>query len=228
MFTGAHLMATQRTTKKAPGKTKTPPALKKAPSKTAAPKEAAPKPKGASAKTARGGVAKTAPKKGTATKALEPSADDNPRLPDFRLTDQKGQLVSRKELLGAPFVLYFYPKDDTPGCTTEACEFSNDIRKFEKLSATVLGCSADDAEKHKKFIAKYKLKIDLLSDPTHAVMAKYGAWGEKVLYGRKMEGVIRSTTIIDPDGKVARHWKKVKAAGHAESVQAVLTDLQSE
>jgi peroxiredoxin Q/BCP len=150
------------------------------------------------------------------------------KAPAFRLLDQDGEAHSLGDYAGQWLVLYFYPKDDTPGCTTEACEFSNGIKKFEKLSATVLGCSADDAERHKKFIAKYKLKIDLLSDPDHTVMAKYGAWGEKVLYGRKMTGVIRSTVIIDPAGKIARHWKKVKSAGHADSVQAALTDLQSE
>jgi peroxiredoxin Q/BCP len=150
------------------------------------------------------------------------------KAPAFRLPDQNGKTHSLADYAGRWLVLYFYPKDDTPGCTTQACEFTAGIKKFEKLSATVLGCSADDAEKHQKFIAKHKLKIDLLSDPTHAVMAKYGAWGEKVLYGRRSEGIIRSTTIIDPDGKVARHWKKVKAAGHAEAVQAALTELQSE
>jgi thioredoxin-dependent peroxiredoxin len=148
------------------------------------------------------------------------------KAPAFKLTDQDGKAHSLADYAGQWVVLYFYPKDDTPGCTTEACEFSAGIKKFEKLDAVVLGCSADDAERHKKFIAKYKLKIDLLSDPTKAVMTKYGAWGEKVMYGRKMEGVIRSTVIIDPAGKVARHWKKVKAAGHAESVQAALEELQ--
>lgn len=150
------------------------------------------------------------------------------KAPAFRLPDQDGKNHSLADYAGQWLVLYFYPKDDTPGCTTEACDFSNGIKKFEKLSAAVLGCSGDDAEKHKKFIAKYKLKIDLLSDPSHAVMTKYGAWGEKVMYGKKVTGVIRSTVIIDPEGKVAKHWKKVKAAGHAEAVQAALTDLQND
>ncbi len=123
-------------------------------------------------------------------------------------------------------MLYFYPRDDTPGCTVEACEFTEGIRGFTKLDAEVLGCSPDTPEKHRKFIEKYKLKLTLLSDPEHEVMEAYGAWGDKVLYGRKFRGVIRSTAIVDPKGKIAHHWKKVKAKGHAESVRKKLTELQ--
>ena len=142
--------------------------------------------------------------------------------PAFQLPDQDGKKRKLSEFRGQWFVLYFYPKDDTPGCTVEACEFTEGVRGFAKLDAVVLGCSADSPESHRKFIAKYGLKITLLSDPEHEAMKAYGAWGEKVLYGRKMIGVIRSTVIVDPKGNVAHHWKKVKAKGHAESVRATL------
>ncbi len=116
-------------------------------------------------------------------------------------------------------VVYFYPKDDTPGCTKEACGFRDSIKQFEALDAVVLGVSPDAADSHTRFIEKFKLPFTLLSDPDKKVMGKYGAWGEKVLYGKKMVGVIRSTTIVGPNGKVLKHWKKVaKAADHPARV----------
>ena len=127
---------------------------------------------------------------------------------------------------GQWLVLYFYPNDDTPGCTTEACDFTNGLKDFEKLDAAVVGCSPNSLESHKKFIAKYKLKVRLLSDPEHKAMTAYGAWGEKVLYGKKSIGVIRSTVIVGPDGKVAHHWARVKAKGHADSVREKLKELR--
>jgi len=147
--------------------------------------------------------------------------------PAFQLPDQDGKKRKLSEFRGQWVVLYFYPKDDTPGCTVEACEFTEGVRGFTKLDAVVLGCSADSPESHRKFIAKYGLKITLLSDPEHEAMKAYGAWGEKVLYGRRMIGVIRSTVIVDPKGNVAHHWKKVKAKGHAESVRATLEALKT-
>jgi peroxiredoxin Q/BCP len=149
------------------------------------------------------------------------------KAPAFRTKDQDGQTRSLGEFAGQWVVLYFYPKDDTPGCTTEACDFTAGIAKFTKMDAVVLGCSADSEERHQKFIAKYKLKITLLSDPDHAVMEKYGAWGEKTMYGKKVTGVIRSTVLIDPKGKVAHHWAKVQAKGHADKVREKLAELQS-
>lgn len=146
--------------------------------------------------------------------------------PAFALQDQDGESVSLAGLEGQWVVLYFYPKDDTPGCTKQACEFTAGIAEFEKLDAVILGCSPDDAASHRKFIAKYDLKVRLLSDPAHATMEAYGAWGEKVLYGRKSVGVIRSTALIDPAGNVAHHWKKVRAAGHAGHVAARLEALR--
>jgi peroxiredoxin Q/BCP len=146
--------------------------------------------------------------------------------PDFALLDQDENELSLSELRGSWVVLYFYPRDDTPGCTTEACEFTEGIESFRELDAVVLGCSPDTPEKHRKFIAKYDLGVRLLSDPEHAAMEAYGAWGEKKMYGRTSMGVIRSTVIIDPKGRIAHHWKRVKAKGHAEKVREKLEELR--
>ena len=149
------------------------------------------------------------------------------KAPDFTLPDQDGEKVSLKGLRGSWVVLYFYPKDDTPGCTTQACEFTAGIRDFRGLDARVVGCSPDSPASHRAFIAKFGLDLTLLSDPEHRVMEKYGAWGEKTLYGKTMMGVIRSTVLIDPAGKVAHHWGRVQAAGHAEKVRDRLAELQT-
>ncbi len=149
------------------------------------------------------------------------------KAPAFSLPDQDGKTVKLADFKGRWVVLYFYPKDNTPGCTTEACDFTDGIKDFEKLDAVVLGCSADSAESHQKFIAKYKLKVTLLSDADHAMMEAYGAWGEKNLYGKKVVGIIRSTVIIDPEGRVAHVYPKVKSAGHAEAVRAQLAALRA-
>jgi peroxiredoxin Q/BCP len=149
------------------------------------------------------------------------------KAPELSLPDQDDQTVKLGDYKGKWVVLYFYPKDDTPGCTTEACDFTAGIKGFEKIDAVVLGCSPDSPERHRKFIAKYNLKVRLLSDPDHAVLEKYGAWGEKNMYGRITMGVIRSTVIIDPQGKVAHHWPKVRAEGHAAAVKEKLDELRA-
>lgn len=149
------------------------------------------------------------------------------KAPPFSLEKHDGSIVKLASLKGQWVVLYFYPRDDTPGCTTEACEFTAGIKGFEKLEALVFGCSPDSPESHRKFIAKYKLKISLLSDPDKSVMKAYGAWGEKTLYGKTVVGVIRSTVIINPDGKIAHRWGRVKTAGHAEAVRDMLSTLQA-
>ena len=146
--------------------------------------------------------------------------------PAFPLPDQDDKPVKLSDYKGSWLVLYFYPNDDTPGCTTEACDFTAGLKDFEKLDAVVVGCSPNTTESHRKFIAKYKLKVRLLSDPSHEVMASYGAWGDKVLYGKKTVGVIRSTVIIDPNGKVAHHWGQVKSKGHADAVRDKLKELR--
>ncbi len=148
--------------------------------------------------------------------------------PAFTLLNQDDEKVRLSDFAGSWVVLYFYPRDDTPGCTKEACEFSAGITAFRGLTAAVLGCSPDDPSRHRAFIKKYKLKITLLSDPTHAVMEKYSAWGEKTLYGRTSIGVKRSTVLINPAGKVAHHWRAVKAAGHADKVAQKLSELQAD
>ena len=157
----------------------------------------------------------------------EPGITVGAKAPAFTLHDQDGEPVSLEGLKGRWVVLYFYPKDDTPGCTTEACEFTEGIEAFEGLDAVVLGCSPDSVESHRRFIAKHALRLRLLSDPEHEVMSRYGAWGEKTMYGRTTQGVIRSTVLIDPEGAVARHWPRVKAAGHAEAVRAALAALRA-
>jgi peroxiredoxin Q/BCP len=143
--------------------------------------------------------------------------------PAFTLTDASGKTVSLADFAGKDLVLYFYPKDDTPGCTKEACGFRDGWKEIQKLGAVVVGVSADDAASHGKFIKKYKLPFPLLSDPDKKVMTKYGAYGEKILYGRKTMGVIRSTVWIGPDGKVRRHWARIpKAEAHPEKVLEAL------
>jgi len=147
--------------------------------------------------------------------------------PDFSAIDHNGAMFNLREARGSWLVLYFYPKDDTPGCTTEACEFTEGIESFRDISAEVIGCSPDSPERHRKFIEKYGLKLRLLSDPEHKVMEAYGAWGEKKLYGKKVVGTIRSTVIIDPEGRIAHRWKSVRAKGHAEKVRERLEKLQA-
>jgi len=150
------------------------------------------------------------------------------RAPAFTLPNQDDEKVRLSDLKGSWIVLYFYPRDDTPGCTTEACDFTDALGEFEDLDAVVLGCSPDSTESHRRFIGKHDLGIDLLSDPEHAVMETYGAWGSKTMYGRTSEGVIRSTVLIDPAGKVAHHWPRVRAKGHAEKVAQTLAARQAQ
>jgi peroxiredoxin Q/BCP len=143
--------------------------------------------------------------------------------PAFTLTDAGGKTVSLADFAGKDLVLYFYPKDDTPGCTKEACGFRDFWKEIQKLGAVVVGVSGDGAESHRKFIEKYRLPFALLSDPGKKMMAKYGAYGEKTLYGRKTMGVIRSTVWIGPDGKVRKHWARIpKAEAHPEKVLEAL------
>ena len=149
--------------------------------------------------------------------------EEGKAAPAFTLADANGNEVSLKSLAGKNVIVYFYPKDDTPGCTKEACGFRDGWSDLKKAGAVVLGVSADSGASHKKFAAKYKLPFTLLSDPDRAVMETYGAWGEKVMYGKKVTGVIRSTVWIGPDGKVKKHWKRVReAATHPDEVIAAL------
>jgi peroxiredoxin Q/BCP len=142
--------------------------------------------------------------------------------PVFSLPDQDGSAVSLADFAGRRVVVYFYPADDTPGCTKEACQFSDLVDEYAALGVEVLGISPDGGTRHQRFRAKYGLKIALLSDPTHEVMARYGAFGEKTLYGRKTVGVIRSTFLVGADGRIERAWYHVRADGHAAKVLQAL------
>ncbi len=142
--------------------------------------------------------------------------------PVFSLPDQDGSAVSLADFAGRRVVVYFYPADDTPGCTKEACQFSDLVDEYAALGVEVLGISPDGGTRHQKFRAKYGLKIALLSDPEHEVMARYGAFGEKTLYGRKTVGVIRSTFLVGADGRIERAWYHVRADGHAAKVLQAL------
>ena len=143
--------------------------------------------------------------------------------PDFTLQDAAGRRVSLADFKGKDVIVYFYPKDDTPGCTKEACGFRDLWKDLRKAGVVVLGVSADDAESHTKFSDKYRLPFTLLSDPDRKVMTAWGAYGEKILYGKKTTGVIRSTVWVGPDGSVRKHWKRVAdAAKHpAQVLEAV-------
>ena len=144
--------------------------------------------------------------------------------PGFELESDAGETVKLSDLRGSPVVLYFYPKDDTPGCTTEACEFRDAYDVFRDRGAEVLGVSPDTAASHDKFKSKYGLPFTLLADPDHAVAEKYGVWTERNSGGKKSMGIKRSTFLIDRDGNVARAMMGIKPAGHADEVLAALPD----
>jgi thioredoxin-dependent peroxiredoxin len=145
---------------------------------------------------------------------LQPGDD----APAFVLADQDGNQVDLGSYRGRKVVVYFYPKDDTPGCTKEACQFNDELSAFEGLGIDVIGISADDAESHKRFRGKYGLQFRLLSDPGHEVTSRYGAYGEKLLNGKPTIGVIRSTFLVDEDGRIQQAWYGVQADGHAAKV----------
>ena len=150
------------------------------------------------------------------------------RAPAFSLTADDGRKVRLADLKGKPVVLYLYPKDDTPGCTRQACAFRDGQRQFQELEAHVLGVSPDNVDSHGRFRGKYQLNFPLLADTDHEVAEKYGAWREKNMYGKKSWGIQRSTYLIDSDGKVARVWKRVNVDGHDEQVLDALRELAQE
>jgi peroxiredoxin Q/BCP len=142
--------------------------------------------------------------------------------PDFELPSDSGELVRLSDLRGSPVVLYFYPRDDTPGCTAQACGLRDAYAELREKGAVVLGVSPDSEASHARFKQKYELPFTLLADPDHAVAEQYGAWGEKKFAGRTYEGVLRSTFVIDPEGKVAKAMPKVDPKTHADDVLAAL------
>ena len=147
------------------------------------------------------------------------------KAPRFKLPNQNDKIISLNDFSSKWIVLYFYPKDNTSGCTKEACDFTNSLKDYEKLDAVVLGISPDSTESHRNFIKKYNLKIDLLSDPDRKVLKAYGAWGKKKNYGKEYEGVIRSTFIISPDGKVSEIWTNVKVRVKRKDVEVRHVDI---
>ncbi len=144
------------------------------------------------------------------------------KAPEFSLPADDGTTVTLDGLRGKNVVLYFYPKDDTSGCTKEACEFRDSWKDVKKNGAVVLGVSPDPVASHQKFKQKYQLPFPLLADTDHKVASAYGAWGEKSMYGRKYQGILRTTFLIDPEGRISRVFEKVQPAGHASDVLAAI------
>lgn len=153
------------------------------------------------------------------------AVDEGDKAPDFALPTDTGEVLKLSSLGGQWVVLYAYPKDDTSGCTTEACEFRDNFPRFKGGSATILGISPDSVSSHQKFKAKYELPFTLLADTGKTALEAYGVWQEKQMYGRKYMGVVRTTFLIDPTGSVAKVFRNVKPAGHAEQVMAALKEL---
>ena len=150
---------------------------------------------------------------------------EDKKAPAISLLDGEGNERTLKEFLGKKVVLYFYPKDMTPGCTTESCDFRDALPNFSKLDAAIIGVSPDSVARHKKFAEKYKLPFTLLSDEKKIVLENYGVWQEKNMYGRKYMGVVRTTVIIDEKGTVRKIFPKVKVKGHVEEVYDFLKEL---
>ena len=148
------------------------------------------------------------------------------KVPEFAIPNQKGEIIKLENLIGKWSVIYFYPRDDTPGCTIEAKEFTELSSKFEENGASIYGVSPDTEAKHCKFIEKHGLKVELLADTESTMLADYGVWQEKSMYGKTYMGVVRTTYLINPDGNIAEAWTKVKAKGHAESVLERLVELK--
>jgi peroxiredoxin Q/BCP len=151
--------------------------------------------------------------------------DPGKKAPSFSLPDQSGKTHTLADYAGRPVILYFYPKDDTPGCTKESCAFQDNLPAFKKSKAAVLGVSVLDSASKARFAKKYGLEFPLLADEDHSVIEKYGVWQEKSMYGKKYMGVARTTYLIGGDGKVVRRWDGVKVDGHAEEVLAAVQQL---
>jgi thioredoxin-dependent peroxiredoxin len=148
------------------------------------------------------------------------------KAPSFTLKDQAGEPHKLSDYAGRPVILYFYPKDDTPGCTKEACDFRDNLLRFKSSKAAVLGVSILDEASKAMFAEKYGVKFPLLADKEHEVAEKYGVWQEKSNYGRKYMGIVRTTYLIDPEGKIAKRWDNVKVEGHADDVLDAVKGLQ--
>lgn len=154
------------------------------------------------------------------------STDINTPAPQFTLKNRDDKTISLADYSGKWIVLYFYPKDNTSGCTKEAIDFSEKLSSFTKQKAVVIGISPDSPKSHASFITKHALKVELLSDPSHDVLEAYGVWQKKKMYGREYFGVARTTFLIDPEGVIREKWEKVKVPGHADAVLAQLCELR--
>lgn len=150
--------------------------------------------------------------------------EEGKKAPDFKLKNQNGETITLKDFRGKNVVLYFYPKDNTSGCTKEACNFRDEFPKFKNVDAVILGVSPDSAASHKKFAEKYDLPFNLLSDEEKVVLGEYGVWQEKSMYGKKYMGVVRTTVVIDENGKIKKIFPKVKVEGHNKEVLEALKD----
>jgi len=171
-------------------------------------------------------IAKKTPAKLPPAKAAPAAASagiaEGSKAPAFSLPDETGSIVSSASLAGKPYVIYFYPKDDTPGCTKEACDFRDNLKAFNSAKVRVLGVSPDDPKRHAKFKEKYGLNFTLLSDVDKTLIGAYGIWIKKLNYGREYMGVQRSTFIVDKAGKIAKSWNGVRVPGHVEAVLGAL------
>ncbi len=147
------------------------------------------------------------------------------KAPELKLKDQDGKIRALKEFAGSYVIIFFYPKDLTPGCTTEACSFNDNLSKLKKLGVQVLGISCDDEKSHQKFIAKHDLAFPLLADTEKKVVNDYGVWGEKSMYGKKYMGITRESFLIDPKGVIVKHYSKVKPAEHVAEVISDVKEL---
>ena len=153
--------------------------------------------------------------------------DENLMAPDFSLPDETGQTRKLSEYFGKPVVLYFYPKDDTPGCTTEACNFRDDYSAYEKAGVIILGVSPDSPKSHAKFKQKYHLPFTLFADENHAVCELYGVWGRKKFMGKEYDGVLRTTFLLGADGKIKKVFEDVKPADHSAEILSALAGLEA-
>jgi peroxiredoxin Q/BCP len=218
-------MPTKKTTTKKTATKKT--ATKKTATKKTATKKTATKKtatKTATKATATKTATKTAPKTAAPVASSGPALEGRP-VPAFSLAGDDGKTWTAAALKGSPTVLYFYPKDSTPGCTVEACDFRDQLGRAQGKGAVVLGVSRDSLKSHEKFRAAQSLNFPLLSDPDLVAHAAFGAWGKKMMYGKEVEGTIRSTFLIDRNGIVRRAWTKVTVDGHVDEVMAALEAL---
>lgn len=149
------------------------------------------------------------------------------KLPDFKLYNQHGELIDSHSLLGSWSVIYFYPKDDTPGCTQESCDFRDNLSELSALGVKVFGISKDSVQSHQKFAEKFNLNFSILSDESRQLCEAFGVWVEKNMYGKITQGIQRATFIVDPNGKIAHAWPKVSVDGHVNDVKTILLELQN-